>query len=95
MIEIQLELNIENKDPKDFQLDCMQKQIDLMNESMGKVRKKLFSEISEMKKLYLNLHKENEELKTIIRKINHEKTEWVYTQGDYLFDVREYQAAAS
>lgn len=93
MHSIQLELNIENKSHSDFQLESMQRQIDEMNSSMGKVRRKLFSELDQMKKLYATLLKENEELKVTVRKLNNEKTEWAYSEGDYLFNEREYQKA--
>lgn len=90
---VQLEFNIENKSSEEMQLSLMQKQIDQMCDSMGKVRRKLFSEMSEMKKLYAGLQKENEELKTMLKELKGEKTEWTYGQGDCLFDVREPQRA--
>jgi regulator of replication initiation timing len=89
MTNIQLEFNINNVSDNEMKLSIMQKQIDQMSESTGKVRRKLFSEIGEMKKLYNELKMENQELKMKLREINNEKTEWVYATGDYLFDVRE------
>jgi hypothetical protein len=90
---IQLEFNIDGKSPEELRLHHMQLQINQMNESMGKVRRKLFSEVSEMKKLYVDLQKENEGLKSTLRKMNNEESIWVYGQEGSLFDVREYQKA--
>lgn len=90
---MQLEFNIENKSPEEMQLSLMQKQIDEMCESMGKVRRKLFSEMGEMKKLYAGLQKENEELKTMLKELKGEKTVWTYEKKDCLFDVQEYREA--
>lgn len=93
--EVQLELNIENKTSEEMQLAIMQKQIDQMCESMGKVRRKLFSELGEMKKVCSELQKENEELKSVLKELKNEKTktEWIYGQNGCLFDVREYPKA--
>lgn len=91
---IQLEFNIENKSPEEMNLSLMQKQIDEMCDSMGKVRRKLFSELGEMKKVCSTLQQENEELKSIVRELKHGKTQWTYGQADRLFDVRQYQEAS-
>jgi len=93
MNTIQLELNLNNESGSDLKLFTMQNQLDEMSDSMGKVRRKLFSEMGEMKKLYISLKNENEELKLKLRKMRNEKTEWVYTKEGYLFDVREHQEA--
>jgi SNF2 family DNA or RNA helicase len=93
MVEIQLEFNMENKTSEEMQLFIMQKQIDLMTESMGKVRRKLFSEMGEMRKLYAELQKENAELKTMLKEIKNEKTEWNYRQNGFLFDIQQPQRA--
>lgn len=90
---IQLEFNIDNKSPEEVRLSQMHSQIAMMEESMGKVRRKLFSEMSEMKKLYADLKKENEELKTMLKELKNEKTEWAYGENGRLFDVREYREA--
>jgi len=86
---IQLELNIENKTPEEIRLSLMQKQIDQMNESMGKVRRKLFAEMGEMKKTYSQVQKENEELKSILRDLTKQKVEWMYSQNGFLFESHE------
>lgn len=90
---VQLEFNIEDKNPEEIKLSLMQKQIDQLSESMGKVRRKLFSEMGEMKKLYAELQKENEQLKIMLKELKNEKTEWNYGQDDCLFNVREYREA--
>jgi len=86
---VQLEFNIDDKSESEVKLDIMQKQIDEMHNSMGKVRRKIFSEVSEMKKLYAELLKQNEELKNTIREMKNEKTQWVYEKEDCLFDVQQ------
>ena len=86
-MEIQLELNIDNKNPEEMRIYLMQKQINEMNESMGKVRRKLFSEMGEMKKSYEELKKENENLKLMFRELTDGKTEWSYEKDYCLFNV--------
>lgn len=81
----QLELNLEDKNNEDLKLFHMQKQLDAMNESMGKVRRKLFSELTEMKKLLGLITQENESLKVTVHKLQNQKQEWAYTQDDFLF----------
>jgi len=93
MDTIQLEFNIENKSPEELRLFLMEKQIQEMNDSMGKVRRKLFSEMGEMKKLFYELQKETYELKMMLKEIKNEKIEWTYGQNDCLFDVQEYRKA--
>jgi len=93
MSDIQLELNIDNKTPQELQFLLMQQQIDNLADSMGKVRRKLFSELGEIKKLYFDVQKENEELKAKLQELCYGKTEWIYGQNGCLFDVREYQQA--
>ncbi len=90
---VQMEFNINNDSATDVKLSLMQKQIDEMHESMGKVRRKLFGEMGEMKKLYTELKAENEGLKMQLKELKNEKTEWVYTKEDCLFDVQESRQA--
>lgn len=90
---IQLELNIENNSSEQIELSLMQKQIDKMEDSMGKVRRRLFSELGEMKKICVNLKKENEELKSILKELKNEKTEWTYEKEGWLFGLQEYRQA--
>ncbi len=87
MSAIQLEFNINNESEEDYRFSYMQKQINEMNESMGKVRRRIFSEVGELKKLILSLREENETLKKRV----HEKTDWQYMINDSLFDIQPSQ----
>lgn len=92
---MQLEFNFDNKTPEELKLEEMQKQIDELNESMGKVRRKLFAEMGEIKKLYMEMKNENELLKSILKENENEKekTQWSYAQENYLFCVRKSEEA--
>lgn len=90
---MQLEFNLENKSEADVKLATMQKQIDDAIESMGKVRRKLFGEMGELKKELALLKEENSSLQEKVRLLNDEKIEWDYKKTDCLFDVREPQVA--
>lgn len=91
MTAIQLELNLKNDPESEIKLDYMQKQLDEMRESMQKVRKKLFAEVGELRKICSSIQIENQELKKIMAEGKNERTQWAYTQGDYLFDVANYK----
>lgn len=86
---IQLELNFQEKSFEEMTLISMQKQLDAMHESMGKVRRKLFGELGEVKKQFSALLSENEVLKYKLNSLCHEKTEWFYKTGDALFEERK------
>lgn len=92
-MEIQLEFNFDNKTPEEMTLYIMQQQIDKLCVTTEKVRKKLFSELGEMKKVCAALQEENEQLKSTIQEIRHGKTQWTYRQNGYLFDVSKHQEA--
>lgn len=89
MTAIQLEFNINNESPEAQKLTFMQKQINELLESNGKVRRKLFAEVGDMKKQFSALKTENEELRNQLKGLKDEKTEWIYAQGDCLFDVQK------
>ncbi len=89
MPEIQLEFNLDNKSAQEIELSIMKKQIDQMSESMGKVRRCLFAEMGQMKKLYIQLQKENIDLKATLRELMNEKPEWVYAQDGCLFELQQ------
>lgn len=93
MIELQLEFNIDNKSPEEIRFSLMEKQLGQMSESMGKVRRCLFAEVGQMKKLYIELQKENLELKAIVKELKNERQEWVYGQEGCLFELQEAQIA--
>lgn len=85
MNAIQLEFNLKNESESDYRISLIQQQIDQMNESMGKVRRKIFSELSEVKKLCQSLQEENESFKNALKELRNEKTEWDYDKNDLLF----------
>lgn len=90
MNAIQLEFPLMN-DETDPKLAAMRQEMDAMRESMGKVRRRMFSELGEIKKTCSTLYIENEKNKEEIRRLKNEKTDWIYGQGDCLFDVREHK----
>jgi hypothetical protein len=83
MQAVQLEFNLKDENEPDIRIAILQKQIDAMNESLGKVRRRLFSEMDEIRTLCFRLHAENEDLKTLLKE--NKKTEWLYLQDDCLF----------
>jgi ABC-type phosphate transport system auxiliary subunit len=92
MQELQLELNIFNKSPEELRFLEMQQQIDAMCESMGKVRRKLFAEMTEMKKQYTSLQNENAELRSALRHLKGDKFEWTYQENGNLFNLDQKEA---
>ena len=87
--EIQLELNLYNKTEDQLTLEVMQKQLDQMCESVGKVRRKLFAEMDMVKKQFAIMQKENEDLKILVKSFKTEKTDFSYSQNGLLFNVIE------
>ena len=90
---MQLELNIESKSEEELKSEIMQKQIDALSESLTKVRKKLFAEVGALKKLCGELQQANEILKTSIERVDPEKIQWVYGEGESLFQVEAQEVA--
>ena len=84
MKNIQLEFNLDEKDPQNLELYVIQKQIDSMNESMGKMRRKLFAEMGELKKTIAILQKENAFLRSKI-----DNPEFEYDVEGKLFDIKQ------
>jgi Tfp pilus assembly protein PilO len=83
MNALQLEFNFENKAEIEVELEYMRKQIAEMHESMGKVRRKMFAELGELKKLCSGLKDELADLKV-------ENIEFTYGQEGSLFNVSEH-----
>ena len=81
------EFNIDHKSDVDVKLDYMQKKIEDMDVSMGKMRRKLFSQIGELSSLCMRLQNENHHLKSIMHEAGYGKTNWNYGQRDCLFDL--------
>lgn len=95
-MDTQLEFNFENKTEQELEILQMQKLIKDLDESMGKVRRKLFAEMGVLNKKFSELSKENEELKEKIREMKNEtkKTQWIYGQEGYLFNETQYRKSA-
>ncbi len=93
-MEVQLEFNFENKTPEEMTVYMMQKQVDKACISMEKVRKKLFAELGEVKKLCAIMKQDNEDLRSKLKEFTNVKTEWTYGQNGCLFDVRKHQEIA-
>lgn len=84
---MQLQLPLDDTDT-DNKLAGMQSQIDAIAVSSGKVRRRMFAELGELKKLCQLLAIENEMLKDMLREKKREKTEWLYG-GEDLFKIME------
>lgn len=87
-MDIQLELNLQDKAPAEMQLDLMHQQIKAMDVSMGKVRRKLFAEVGELKRMVISLQQENEQLKNRLNAMENKRTEWIYSQENELFKIK-------
>ncbi len=93
MTAIQLELNLDNESCSEVRMGYIEKHLAEIQLSMEKVRKRLFVEVGELKKVCAALQSENQELKRMMQgqKVEESPTEWVYLQGDRLFDVSEHR----
>lgn len=60
---MQLYLNLDNVTEEEHHLAMMQRQIDELVESMGKVRRKMFAELGEVKRICEDLKEENANLR--------------------------------
>ena len=89
MSTIQLEFNLDNLNDSDLRFFQMQQQIDVIHQSSGKVRRKLFTEMGELKKICLDLQFENESLKKSLRELKDQKMKWSYYQANCLFQPSE------
>jgi hypothetical protein len=89
MNAIQLEFNIADESEADAKIKFLQMQIDKMNESMDKVRRKLFAQMGEIQKLCHSLKQENQELKLALLNKNSEQEVWEYGQGEHLFLLKK------
>lgn len=87
MAAIQLEFNIDDKSPEELRFCNMEKHLGAMDESMGKVRRRLFAEMGELKKLCASIQQENTELKTLLDQLLERKNNWIYAEGELLFDL--------
>lgn len=85
MNAIQLEFNIDNKTPAEMEIQYMKQLLTEMNDSMGKVRRKLFADMGELKKICHDLKTENLALKTALE--GSKQIDWTYDKPEYLFDI--------
>ena len=92
-MEVPVETNIETKIQEDNPLSLMQKQFEELTESMTKVRKKLFGELGEMKKTFVVIQKENEDLKSMLEEFRHVQIHRTDRQECGFFDVSKHQEA--
>jgi hypothetical protein len=67
----------------------IEKKFEDLEESMGKVRRKLFAELGEVKKICFSLKLQNEILKNLLKEINPNKIEYSYLENGMLFDIKE------
>lgn len=86
MTAIQLEFDI-YKEEDDRRIFILQKQIDEVLESFGKVRRKLFAEVGELKKICSQLQLENIDLRSQVMEMRGDKFNWVYGVNEKLFDT--------
>lgn len=84
---IQLELKLDDKTDLETKVRHMELQVAAMEESMGKVRRKLFAQMGEIQKLCVALYAENQHLKSIVTGKDSDKVEWIYGQNGCLFSV--------
>ena len=82
---IQLEFDLD--DTENQEIFVIQKQIDQLNLSLGKARRKLFAEMSELKKLYNCVLEENQILKKLVEDLKKHKTKWQYFENETLFKI--------
>lgn len=87
MINTQLELNIDNLSQEQIDFNALKKQVEEIALSAGKVRKKLFAEVGDLKKKNKILEEEIERLKLIIDPPK--RAEFEYITDDSLFEIRE------
>lgn len=87
MSDTQLDLNIDNLSQDQIAFNELKKKVEDLSESQGKVRKKLFAEVGELKKKNKLLEEEIERLKLIIDPPK--KSEFEYITDDSLFEVKE------
>lgn len=85
MSAIQLEFNIKEETDLEMKIRHMELQVACIEESFGKVRRKLFSQIGEIEKRCVALDIENQNLKSILTGKNYDNSPWIYGQNGRLF----------
>ncbi len=87
MNAIQLEFNIDDMPEEDFRLKNLEKHINDTIDMLKRTDRRLFAEMSTMKKTISELTIQNQNLKHQINGLTNAKKEWIYAQGDNLFDI--------
>ena len=87
MAAVQLEFSIFDETDTEVRIRQLQSQIDEMEESMGKVRRRLFYQLSEVQKICFNLQNENLELKKIIKEIKNETSDTILEEKSLFFTI--------
>ena len=85
MAYIQLELRFEQKTDEELSYNHLQNQISNNKASMGKIQRKVFQELGEIKKENTRINWELAELKKTLNELIGKKTEYHYFQDDFLF----------
>lgn len=93
MNAIQLEFPIKDETDVEIKINYVQKENALLRESLRKIQKRLFAEVSDLRKLCIMEMQEKEELKSLVRKMINEKAEWLYGEANCLFYERKDKTA--
>lgn len=92
-MQIQLDLIEPPQSKIEAQLSHMQSQISAMKDSMDRVRRRLFAQMSEIQKMCLLLQSENMDLKSKIDE--KKKIDWIYGENGNLFETPRSQKEIS
>lgn len=87
--QIQLELNLNDETSDALKVVVMEKKLFELSDIMGKVRRKLFCELGEVRKVCDQLRDENRKLRELVANMTGRKPEWVYLQDGFLCDLKE------
>lgn len=95
MSMIQMELNLDNKSDIELKVDELKVELANTKESLRKIQKKLFGEMSLLRKVCLTQQKEIQELRDERQDNKHQKpVTWIYEKGDCLFVEENHQQAS-
>lgn len=89
---IQMELNLDNKSDIELKVDELKVELANTKESLRKIQKKLFGEMSLLRKVCLTQQKEIQELRDERQDNKYQKpVTWIYEKGDCLFVEETHQ----
>lgn len=86
---MQLEFMLKDQSPVESKFEFVEKQVNEIRLSSERVRKSMYAQLNELKKLCYLQKAEIEKLKHEYEKYGFQKREWVYGQEDDLFTLRE------